>query len=330
MTNFWHSLKQPILALAPMEGVTDSAFRRICKERGADVVYTEFIAAEAIAHNAKKALEKMRFDPSEQPVVCQIFGSDVASFVSAAREIERRGFAGIDVNLGCPARKVVRKGAGVALMREPKFARTLIASITDTATIPISIKIRTSIRKERVTVDPSSDEHHTALDLIAALKGLPVTAIMVHGRSFENGFTGAPDTDMIKHVAAHFNGIVLANGGIKNAGDAKRMLDDTGAHGVGIARGALGNPWIFNEVRSMLNGEPIVHRIPDETLSTIYRHAELLVLSKGPWGLHEFRKHLLWYVKGFEGAAQVRAKLARTSTIEELHAILDPYFTRAA
>lgn len=324
MTNFWHSLERPILALAPMEGVTDSAFRRVCREHGADVVYTEFIAAEAIVHNAKKALEKMIFDPSEQPVVCQMFGKDVDSFTRAAREIESRGFAGIDVNLGCPARKVVSRGAGVALMRDPQFARTLISSIADTVTIPLSIKIRTSIRKERARVDPSSNEHHTAVDLITALQGLPITTVMVHGRSFESGFTGDPDTEMIKRVAALFKGIVLANGGIRTPGDAARMLDETGADGVGIARGALGNPWIFNDVRRLATGAPMDARTFTRTLSTIYRHAELLEHTKGPWGLHEFRKHLLWYVKGFDGAANLRAQLARTSSVAEIHAILDP------
>lgn len=305
-----------------MEGVTDTAFRQLCKERGADLVYTEFISSDAIGRGARRAQEKMVFDPREQPVVCQIFGRDLAMFADAAQEIERRGFAGIDINFGCPARKVVNSGAGVALLRSPNYARDLIARIIDRVGIPVSIKVRSKIRKERREIAPGLAEWYTALDLVDAIADLPVAAVMVHGRSFEQGHTGDVDAEMIREVKKHFRGVVLANGGIFTPERAKEMLEETHADGLGIARGAQGNPWIFQRIKDYQETGAYTPPSWETITATMLRHAELAEKAKGPWGILELRKHLAWYVKGFPGASRLRQSLVHVETRAQIEKLL--------
>lgn len=319
MTNFWTTLPRPIVALAPMEGVTDSAFRQLCRSFGADVVYTEFISSDAIDHRAPSALKKMDFDVTEQPVVCQIFGRNPEAFRRAAQEVEHRGFAGIDLNFGCPARKVMSHGSGVSLMRDPKYARQLIESVLEVVSIPVSIKVRASIRREAKEVDPTCTERITAADLVTAINDLPVAAIMVHGRSYEQGFTGTPDTEMIARVKREFKGVVLANGGIHSANDGQQILLASGADGVGVARGSVGRPTIFSELRKLLRPSQAQIAIP-ETSEIIMRHADLILATKGERGLVEIRKHLSAYVTGWPNATTFRRRLSGISTRPDIAA----------
>lgn len=322
MKNFWEELKKPIVALAPMEGVTDTAFRQIAKRHGADVVYTEFISTDAIGHNAQRAFAKMDFAETEQPVICQIFGKDPKMFVAAAREIEKRGFAGIDINFGCPAHKVVGSGAGVALLRRPDYARKLIEAVLEEVSIPVSLKVRAKIRKERKEVAPDIPEYHTASDLVEAIRGLPVSAIMVHGRSYESGFSGEVDVRMIRAVKEQFPGLVLANGGIMRPEDARAMLTQTGADGVGIARGAQGNPWILQQIKDVLKTGTSTAPSWEEVTATALEHAKLMESAKGRRGILEMRKHLAWYVKGVPGASRMRQGLVRVESIAQIEKLL--------
>lgn len=320
--HFWHSLPKPILALAPMEGYTDSAFRLLAREGGADLVYTEFVSSDAIAHDARSALAKLDYDPREQPVVAQIFGRDPAAFVTAAKAIERRGFAGLDLNFGCPARKVMGSGAGVALLRDPQYARQLIESVLDVLTIPLSIKVRASIRAERREVAPGTERRHTALDLIEAIRDLPVATVMVHGRSFEQGFSGGVDADMIRAVKQRFPGLVLANGGLQTPQDVQRLLTATGADGIGLARGALGRPWLFRQIRARLSGDNVPEPSWPEVRALAERHAQLALAAKGERGLIELRKHLTHYASGLPRAATLRARLVRATTLDDVRRAL--------
>ncbi len=320
-TNFWLQFKKPILALAPMEGVTDVAFRTLCKEWSADVVYTEFMAAEAIVHAGPKFMKKMARRDEERPVICQIFGRNPEAFAEAAKKVEALGFDGLDINFGCPARKVVGRGAGVALFREPDFARRLIETALKSVTIPVSIKIRTGIRKERKEVDPNCQDKITALDFLEAVGDLPISAIMVHGRSYEQGHQGDVDADMICQVKQKFHGLVLANGGVFTPERVVTMLEETGADGVGIARGSWGQPWIFQQARQLLQGgryDP-VDRLT--VIRAIQRHAELLYEAKGDHGLIEFRKHLAKYVTGYPRAAHWRSQAVRVETLADVATI---------
>lgn len=322
MNTFWHSLPRPILALAPMEGVNDTAFRQICKLGGADLVYTEFTSADAIAHNARKSLERLQFDPKEQPVIAQIFGRHPENFAIAAKTIEKLGFAGLDINFGCPARKVVAHGAGVALFRDPKFARQLIQQALDSVSIPVSIKIRTGIRKERQEVDPDCMERITALDFLEAIHDLPIAAIMVHGRSYEQGHQGDVDAAMIRRVKQRFKGIVLANGGITTPERGVSLLAETGADGVGIARGAWGQPWIFHQARQLIQAGRYAAMTDRQRIDFIRVHAKLLFDRKGAHGLLEFRKHFANYIRGRAGARGLRAQAVRIETLGQVEEIL--------
>lgn len=319
--NFWQTLKKPILALAPMEGVTDQAFRRICKDNGADVVYTEFISADALAYRGKTALRKMQFDENERPVICQIFGHDPQHFTAAAKMVEAAGFDGLDINFGCPARKVVGSGSGVAILRDPQFARQLIEAALSAVSIPVSIKVRTKIRKERKEIQPGA-EYSTALDLVAAIRDLPVAAIMVHGRAFEAGHSGSVDTDMIRQVKEQFPGLVLANGGITKPHDVVDMLRETSADGVGIARGAWGQPWIFRQSRQLLDTGRVDALPFAEVLRTLRQHAQYAFETKGPHGLIEFRKHAANYIHGRPGAAALRRDAVQISTLDDVDRLI--------
>ena len=321
-TNFWLQLKKPILALAPMEGVTDRAYRELAKSHGADVVYTEFMPADGIYHRARKVLEKMNRGDDERPVICQIFGRDPVKFANAAEYIQAAGFDGVDINFGCPAKKVVGSGGGVALLRDPQHARRLIEAALEKITIPLSIKVRTSIRKERKEISPGEPERYTALDLVAEIKGLPVSAIMVHGRSFEQGHSGDVDTAMIKQVKEQFGGIVLANGGITSPQGAVEMLNVTGVDGVGIARGSWGAPWIFQQTRQLLESGQLTHITNQELIHAIRTHATLLSTYKGSRGLLEFRKHFAYYITGRPGAAKLRAAAVRVNTMDDVEKLL--------
>lgn len=322
MKNFWLSLPKPILALAPMEGVTDKAYRQLCKENGADVVYTEFMPADGIFHRARKVLEKMERGDDERPVICQIFGRDPVKFANAAQYIEQAGFDGVDINFGCPARKVVGSGGGVALLRNPDHARHLIEAAMEKISIPLSIKVRASIRKERKEIAPGEPERYTALDLVRAIKGLPVAAVMVHGRSFEQGHSGEIDTEMIRQVKKEFPGLVLANGGITSPTEAVTMLNATGADGVGIARGSWGAPWIFRQTRELLTTGKVTEITTNELVSAIRRHATLLYTYKGAHGLIEFRKHFAHFISGRPGAARLRARAVQVTTLEDIDELL--------
>ncbi|MBI2984403.1 MAG: tRNA-dihydrouridine synthase [Candidatus Kerfeldbacteria bacterium] len=320
--NFWSSLEKPILALAPMEGVTDTAFRQIAKTWGADVVYTEFTAAEAIFHRARRAMERLEFNPSERPVIAQIFGREPEAFVQAVKLIGQMGFAGLDINFGCPARKVVAKGAGVALLRDPQYARRLVGLALENTTLPVSMKIRTSIRKERQSLDANQADVHTAVDFIAALHGLPVAAVMVHGRSYEQGHHGEVDAAMIRQVKKHFHGPVLANGGIFTPERVPQMLSETMADGVGIARGAWGQPWIFQQTKRLLKAGGYESVDWRNLKQTIIDHARLVVKTRGERGLIEFRKHLAKYVSGFPRASEFRNQAVRINTLADVDELI--------
>lgn len=317
-----------------MAGVTDSAFRQLCKQFGADVIYTEFASADALVRDSRKTRELIAFDPSEQPVVCQIFGRDPELFFRAVKVLEEMGFSGVDINFGCPAYKVVRHGGGVKLMRNLPLCRELVQAACEGSKLPVSIKIRASIKRGVDTKDKIEDEDEldtyecamdevTALDLVNKVKGLPVSAIMIHGRSFEQAFDGQPNLGIISQVRKVWSGILLANGGIYTPVKAKEVLAATGADGVGIARGSWGKPWLFQQIKDYLATGAYHELTWPETTEVMLEHARLALQHKGNKGLVELRKHLGWYVKGFPGASAVRAQLVRASTLSDIQHVLE-------
>jgi len=339
MTNFWQKLNKPIMVLAPMCGVTDLPFRLLCHKYGADVVYTEMIMVQAIArfdarraHQGKKTMALAKIDQREKPVIIQLGGNEPELFYKAARIVAEE-FApdGIDLNFGCPAKKVAGHGSGVALLRDLNKSYQIIqAAIEGAGNIPVSIKTRTQISAKggpasggKTKASPGRSERDesktvTSLDLIKKIKDLPVAAIMIHGRSFEAPWIEEVDYDYIKEVRQNFNGILIANGGIDEPAKAKEVLEITGADGVGIGHGVYGRPWIFNQIKQYLkNGRSDELSWPQKRTIAI-EHAQLAFKLKGEHGLIELRKQLLWYVKGLPNATDYRAGLVRLKTVEEI------------
>lgn len=346
--DFWQNLNRPILALAPMAGITDSAFREICRRYGADVVYSEMASVSALFFKPAKTLELVKFNASERPYVVQLFGKDPKHFAKAARILsnlfpctqercpvlgtEGLRIDGLDINFGCPAKKVFGHGSGCALMPQKELAREIISAVCDNTNLPVSIKIRAGLKDM------------TALEFIENTKDLPYSAVMVHGRTYEGGFSGKVDfgiVDEIKKIIP--DKIVLANGGINCAADGVKILrDHPTIDGLGIARGAWGQPWIFEEIKNLIHLPCNQERYPvigAEGLSgatpydfphikkIMLEHAHLIYADKGDTGKFEMRKHLAWYVRGFPGASELRRKLVTAESLEEIERILSEPLT---
>jgi tRNA-dihydrouridine synthase B len=312
--NFWLKLNKPILALAPMAGISDSAFRQICRQSGADVVYSEMTSADGLFHYGKKTLDLLKFDRKEQPLVIQLFGKDPSKFGPTAQLVEQAGASGIDINFGCPARKVVAHGGGATLMRDLNLCRQIIKEVIENTNLPVSVKVRISINYQ--------GKKNTIIDFLKKMADLPISAVMIHGRTYEQGFSGEIDYQTIKEARKHFKGVILANGGINAPEEAKNILKKTAADGLGLARGVYGRPWLFNQIKDYLNKG--LYREPSwlEKKKIILEHAKLAFKAKSDHGLLEFRKHLLWYVKGLPEAKNLRSELVKIETIEEIKKVL--------
>lgn len=304
--NFWQEIKKPILALAPMAGFTDRAFRQICKQFGADICYSEMASAAALYFQPNKTLELIRFNKIERPYIVQLFGKNPLHFAKAADIITKKIKPdGIDINFGCPAKKIFKEGSGAALMDDPELSRQIIKSVCANTNLPVSIKIRSKGKK--ITAD----------HFVKKIAGLPIKAIMIHGRSYAQGFSGKINTDEIKNVKKNFHGIILANGGVNSLADAQDILKKTGADGIGIARGALARPWIFKEIK---NKKEELKNI-DLIFKIAIKHLKLSQKYKGERGIIETRKHLAYYIKGLPDIKALRQKLTRIETLKDLQAI---------
>lgn len=327
--NFWQKLNKPILALAPMAGITDSAFREMCVRYGADVVYSEMASASALFFKPEKTLKLVDFKKDEQPYVVQLFGKDPAHFAVAAKIItEKIKPDGIDINFGCPAKKVFGHGSGCALMPQKTLAREIISAVCNNTNLPVSIKIRAGI-KSRDAINRAST---SAIEFIENTKDLPYCAVMVHGRTYEGGFSGKVDFEIVEEIKKIIpEKIVLGNGGINSATDAIQVLKDYPLlDGLGIARGAWGHVWIFEEIKTILSQRrDALQCVSMEAFYDFPRikkimleHAKLIYADKGDTGKFEMRKHLAWYVRGFPGASELRRKLVTAENLEEIEQIL--------
>jgi tRNA-dihydrouridine synthase B len=336
--NFWQKLQKtgrPILALAPMAGFTTSAFRQICKKYGADVLYSEMASATALYYNqpAEKSrigkpgrqsradlknqtdswegnatLKLLKFNRRrEKYYIVQLFGSDPEHFAVATRIIaERVKPDGIDINFGCPVPKICKQGAGCGLMKNLEKSRAVIEAVLKNTVLPVSLKIRVQAGE----VD--------ALKFLKNIADLPVAAVMIHGRTLNQGFVGAPDFRIIKKARRYFKGVILANGGINSLTDARQALKKSGADGLGLARGILGRPWLFKEIKS---GKTVDLK-PKQIFKIALTQAALEQALAGKTGIIELRKHLVWYMQGLPGAAKLREKLVRVNSLGEIKKIL--------
>lgn len=340
--NFWKKLKEnnkPILALAPLAGITDSAQRQLCKYFGADVLYTEMISSDGLFYDSKKTLEMLSISKKEHPVVLQLFGKDPEKYKKAAKIVEEYGFDGIDINFGCPAKKVVAHSGGVSLMRDLDKCREIIEAVLNNTSLPVSVKIRTGINKIKdiknldnmVSFDLDNDKKNiiTAEDFIYRIKDLPISAIMIHGRTYEQKFSGEIDNKMIKNIIKFYNDyngkdrpIILANGGILTPEDAKKVLDNTGADGLGIARGIYGKPFIFDQIKKYLDTGKYEETSFKLIEKAILKHSEFLFKDKKNKAHLEFRKYLLWYLKGIKNISNIRSEIVSIKDIKDIKNII--------
>jgi len=350
MKNFWQKIEKPILALAPMAGITDSAFRQICRRHGADVTYSEMASVSALFYKPQKTLELVRFNKKERPYVVQLFGNNPEHFAVATKIITKEIKPdGIDINFGCPAKKVFKHGSGCALMPQIELAREIISAVCENTNLPVSIKIRAGINPVKSAsggVATPQFNGVNALEFIEKTKDLPYCAVMIHGRTYEGGFSGSVDWEIISQVKKIIpEKIVLGNGGITTPEDAVEILQKyPNLDGLGIARGAWGKPYLFEQIKNIhhKNCRGAIHRTLKINADTqgvmnhaptkeydfkkikkiMLEHAKLIYADKNEMGKLEIRKHLVWYIKGFPGAAELRQKLVRAESVEEIKEIL--------
>lgn len=305
------------LFLAPLAGVTDHPFRRLCVRCGAEYVTTEMISAKAIRYGDLKTWRLGRIYDDERPAAVQLFGSEPEIMAYAASECERRlSPASVDINMGCPMPKIYNNGDGSALMKNPALCGELVAAVKSAVSVPVTVKIRAGI----------DAEHINAVDVALECEKNGADCVYVHGRTREQLYSGSSDPTVIAAVKAALKIPVVANGDVTDAASATALLEKTGADGVMVARGAMGNPWIFSEIAAALEHRPYTPPTADERLSLIKEHIAVHIAEKGERALPELRKHLSWYIHGLPGSAAARAEINKATTGQELYSMLARVF----
>lgn len=313
------------LLLAPMAGVTGRAFRRLCLEMGADYLTTEMVSAKAMHYRDEKTAALAWIEEREQPIAVQLFGSEPEIMGEAARMLCERSYRGctaecapfaIDLNMGCPVKKITGNGEGSALMKNPALAGAIVEAVVRNSTVPVTVKLRTGW----------DESHKNAVEFAKTLESAGAAMLCVHGRTKEQMYRPGIDLATIAAVKEAVKIPVIGNGGVMNGEDAVEMLRVTNCDGIAIARGAEGNPWIFREVYAALRGEPYTPPSVREIVETALRHAELLCSDAGEErGVREARKHIGWYCRGLRGAAMLRDDVNHLETLDALRERLQEY-----
>ena len=300
--------------LAPMAGVTDLPFRLLCREYGAGLVYSEMVSAKGILYDNANTQELLAADPLERPAAVQLFGSDPALLGEMARKIESCPFDIIDINMGCPAPKIVKNGEGSALMRNPALIGEIVKAVSSAVRKPVTVKIRKGWSEHSVN----------AVEVARIAEANGAAAIAVHGRTREQFYSGAADWDIIRSVKRAVSIPVIGNGDVFTPQDARKMLDETGCDAVMLARGAEGNPWLFTRTRAYLEtGVLPPEPSADERIATALRHARMLAVYKPEHvAIREMRRHACKYVKGLKGASLARAGIITAESYDTLARIL--------
>ena len=302
-----------------MAGVTDLPFRVLCKEQGANLVYTEMISAKGIFYKNKNTASLWEIDEKERPAALQLFGSDVDIMSGIAAQIEERNFDILDINMGCPVPKVVNNGEGSALMKTPALAADIVKGIVNAIDKPVTVKFRKGFEKDA----------DTAVEFARRMEDAGASALAVHGRTREQYYSGKADWDVIRRVKEAVSVPVIASGDIFTPMDAKRCLQETGCDGLMLARGARGNPWLFAQIRAYLEDGTVLGK-PDEkeVVQMILRHARMMLDFKGEYiGIREMRKHVAWYTAGYKNSSALRKKVNEVESFEQLEQLLmDGFF----
>ena len=301
--------------LAPMAGVTDTAYRVIAHDMGCPLAFAEMVSSQGIHYRNEHTMKMLRTEAGERPIAMQIFAKSAAMAAEAAAYIEEIGTADIlDFNMGCPAPKVVKNGEGSALMREPKKAEEILTAVRRATKLPFTVKMRLGW----------DDASRNAVEIARMAEAVGVDAVAVHGRTREQFYSGNADYAAIADVKRAVNIPVIVSGDIRRSADLARALDITGADAVMIGRGAQGNPWIFPQLIHWLRtGDELPPPTLTERAQVILRHLDLLVGYKGEYiGIREMRKHAAWYTRGLKGGAELRERFNRAASREEFVNIL--------
>lgn len=304
------------IILAPMAGLTDLPFRLVCEKYNPGLVVTEMLSSKALYYNDEKTKELLKMDGEKRPVSAQIFGSDEASMLYAAKYVSQIADI-VDINMGCPAPKVVKNGDGSRLLLDLDKVYSIVQAVVKSSTVPVTVKIRKGW----------DNEHIVAVEAAKAIESAGASAITIHGRTRSEFYTGVADWDIIKKVKENVNIPVIGNGDIKSPEDAKRIFEQTNCDGIMVARATLGRPWILEQIRTYLENGTIRSISNEEILSTIVNHIELEVKEKGEYtGVREMRKHICYYLKGLPGASNVRDKINHLESKDEVEKELINYF----
>ena len=303
--------------MAPMAGITDLGFRTIMREFGCSLCFTEMISAAGLIRGTEKSYRYLGSAPHDKPLGMQIFGSDPDILADAARIAAEARADLVDINMGCPAKKVLKNGAGGALMRNPKRVAAILKSVRKAIDIPLSIKIRSGWKHDEIN----------AIKIAGIAEDCGADALIIHPRTVTQGFSGLADWDLIAEVKSNLQIPVIGSGDIRTPEDALRMHAMTGCDAIMVGRGGLGNPWIFKGISEYLKKVNADHLpSPAERKEVIFRHLEMNIALYGESrGIINFRKHLLWYTKGLRGSSQFRQSVVKIGRKEELVESIDRY-----
>lgn len=300
--------------LAPMAGVTDLPFRKLCKEQGAGLICMEMVSAKAISFHNKNTEALMEIDKCENPVSMQLFGSEPELMARVAAEIEERPFDILDINMGCPVPKVVNNGEGSALLKNPELIVKIVKSVSSAIKKPLTVKVRIGFENEPVDI----------VEIAKRVEDAGAAAIAVHGRTRQQYYSGTADWDAIRRVKEAVSIPVIGNGDVDSPEKAETLMKETGCDGVMIGRAVRGNPWLFRELNHYFEtGEKLPRPSVEEVREMILRHARMQIDLKGEFtGIREMRKHVAWYTVGMRHSAALRRETNLVSSYEELEKLL--------
>jgi tRNA-dihydrouridine synthase B len=306
---------RPALALAPMAGVTSHAFRLLAKEQGCNLLFSEMISAKGLIHDNHRNRSLVYFTEAEKPIGLQLFGSEPAIMARAAEKLEKLGADFIDLNLGCPTRKITRNMEGGALLRQPERCSEIFKTLVGAVGCPVTVKLRKGW----------DEKSYTLPEIALRAEEAGVSMITVHGRTVEQGYSGQADWDAIKEVKKLVSIPVIGNGDVDSAQAAAAMIDHCSCDGVMVGRAARGNPWIFREILALFEGRPLPGKPSlDEITAMVIKHYQLLIGLKGEAAAaREMRRHSSWYIRGLPGSAAARQKLIHASSLAEVEEVLD-------